>query len=206
MKLIITTTALLLISYLSSAQWAKNNYDDEHLGWLKMYKPNEPTKPSSYDHRSFSAKQLAVANLMRSWVQASYSPKGAIGDVLKVTNEKIGLYNEHTKAMPNEYGVYTKTYFELKKNAQGKYIPETNSHWWWNIKANGNIGDYVRVITSPEQFGDQHRSTPERTSPPLPAARTSPSPIAMRSAAVATAHSAVAPRSATANTGPRSPK
>jgi hypothetical protein len=152
MNLIITTTMLLLTLYLALAQWTKYEYDDENLGWLKNYDPKEPTKPISYDHRSFSAKQMAIANLMRSWVQASYYPKGAIGDALRVTNEKIGLYNEHTKAMPNVYGVSTKTYFELKKNPKGNYIPYTNSYWWWYIMANGNIGDYVPVITSPEQY------------------------------------------------------
>jgi hypothetical protein len=152
MKLVIATTILLLTSSLSLAQWTKHEYDDENLGWLKIYYPNEPTKPISYDHRSFSAKQLAIANLMRSWVQASYHPKGAIGAALRVTNDKLGLYNEHTKAMPSEYGVYSKTYFELKKNEKGNYIPYTNSHWWWYTMANGIIGDYVRVITSPEQY------------------------------------------------------
>ena len=56
MKLIITTTMLLLTSYLSLAQWTKYEYDDETLGWLRIYDPNEPTKPKNYDHRSFSAK------------------------------------------------------------------------------------------------------------------------------------------------------
>jgi hypothetical protein len=114
---------LLLTSYLSLAQWTKYEYDDENLGWLRIYDPNEPAKPKNYDHRSFSAKQQAIANLIRSWVQASYYPKGAIGDALRVTNEKLGLYNEHTKAMPNTYGVYTNTYFELKKMKKAIIFP-----------------------------------------------------------------------------------
>ncbi|HLO82105.1 MAG TPA: hypothetical protein VK166_14150 [Chitinophagaceae bacterium] len=140
---------VLMASYSAMSQKA---YDEQYLGWVKMFKPDEPSKAVSYDNRSFSEKQIALCNTFRIWMQASYTPKGALGDIVKTANDKLNPYNEDTKSLPSRYGANAKAYIELKKNDQGKYVPETNTHWFWYIMANGVIGDKVYVISTPEQY------------------------------------------------------
>jgi hypothetical protein len=147
-------THLLCVQFLiiSLAAVSQKAYDNQYLGWIKMLKPGEPAKAFSYDHRTFSEKQMALCNTLGVWMQASYIPKGALGDIVRTGNDKLNQYNEHTRSMPNRYGANAKIYIELKKNEQGKYVPETNTRWFWYIMANGVIGDKVSTITTPENF------------------------------------------------------
>ncbi len=140
---------VLLASYTAMAQ---KEYANQYLGWMKIFKAEEPSKAVSYDNRSFSEKQMALCNTFRTWMQASYTPKGALGDIVRTANDKLHQYNEDTRSLPSRYGANAKTYIELKKNEQGKYVPETNTHWFWYIMANGLIGDKVYTITTPEQY------------------------------------------------------
>jgi hypothetical protein len=142
----------MLVLLASHSAMAQKQYDDQYLGWMKVFKPDEPSKAVSYDNRSFSEKQMALCNTFRTWMQASYIPKGALGDIVRTANDKINQYNEDTRSLPSRYGANAKTYIELKKNEQGKYVPQTNTHWFWHIMANGLIGDKVYTITTPEQY------------------------------------------------------
>jgi hypothetical protein len=143
---------LMLVLLASSTAMSQKEYDEHYIGWMKMFKPDELSKAVSYDNRSFSEKQIALCNTFRTWMQASYTPKGGLGDILKTANDKLNAYNQDTKSLPSRYGANAKTYIELKKNEQGKYVPQTNTHWFWYIMANGVIGDKVYTITTPEQY------------------------------------------------------
>ena len=80
-------------------------------------------------------------------------PKGALGEVKKSVTERLGLYNQYTAAKPQSYGAYSKTYTELKYNANHKMEPLTNSHFYWGVFANQIPGDWaVRDICSPAQY------------------------------------------------------
>ncbi len=77
-------------------------------------------------------------------MQASYLPKGALGDVLQVRNAKLSPYNQNTAAQPNAYGALAKLYTELKYDANKKIVPLTSDSLTWGIEANGFYGDCRR--------------------------------------------------------------
>lgn len=105
------------------------------------------------DSKVYSANQISICDSFANWIQASYLPKGGLGDVKKTVSEKLGLYNQHTVAKPQSYGAYTKTYTELKYNSSRKMEPLTNSHVWWGVFANAVPGDHpVRDICTPAQY------------------------------------------------------
>lgn len=87
-----------------------------------------------------------------SWLQQSYTPKGALGQAFKLVNDKLGPYNQHMRSAPQYYGASTKTLIELRKNAQGKWEPYTNTNWFMQVAINGPIGNSVDLISTPEQY------------------------------------------------------
>lgn len=105
------------------------------------------------DAKLYSAAQLSICDTLANWIQASYIPKGGLGDVKKSVSEKLGLYNQHTSAKPQSYGAYSKTYNELKYNSSHKMEPLTDSHVSWSVFANGVPGDWpVRDICTFTQY------------------------------------------------------
>jgi hypothetical protein len=86
-------------------------------------------------------------------MQASYLPKGALGDIKKSVSERLGLYNQYTAARPQSYGAYSKSYIELKYNSNHKLEPETNSNIYWGVFANQVPGDWaVRDICTSNKY------------------------------------------------------
>jgi hypothetical protein len=130
----------------------RSEYQDKYIGWKTIFTTDTSSKPTVYDHRVISAKQSRTAGMFRQWMQASYTPKGGLGDIKKRANEKLGLYNQYTKAMPNFYGASASVYISLKKGAAGKYTNTDLTGWSWNIFANGPIGVNFDVLTTPEQY------------------------------------------------------
>lgn len=126
--------------------------EDSVLGWMKIYNSKGSKEGRKVDHRSYSAAQLSLCDSFTNWMQASYIPKGGLGDVIKKVSEKLGLYNQHTAAKPQSYGVYSKTYTELKYNNSRKMELYTNSHIWWEIAANAVPGWAIRDICIPGQY------------------------------------------------------
>ncbi|KAK6021253.1 hypothetical protein OSTOST_13076, partial [Ostertagia ostertagi] len=96
--------------------------------------------------------QLSLCDSFVNWMQASYIPKGGLGDAKKMVTEKIGLYNEYVAALPQAYGAYTKTYTDLRYNKSGKIEPMSNSHVQWSIVANGIIGIRAGIFCTPSQY------------------------------------------------------
>jgi hypothetical protein len=120
--------------------------EDSVLGWMKVYNLKGKKEGLKIDHRNFSAAQLSICDSFTNWMQASYLPKGGWGDVIRKFSEKLGLYNQHTAGKPQSYGVYSKTYTELKYGSDRKLQLYTNSHVWWEISANAVPGWAVRPI------------------------------------------------------------
>jgi hypothetical protein len=83
---------------------------DQVLGWIKVYNYKAATQPITLDHRVYSAAQLSIAQQFANWMQASYVPKGALGDVLQIRNARLSAYNQNTAAWPNAYGALGKLY------------------------------------------------------------------------------------------------
>ena len=100
----------------------------------------------------YSPAQLSIARNFANWMQASYLPKGALGDVLQVRNAKLSPYNQNTAAQPNAYGALAKLYTELKYDANKKIVPLTSDSLTWGIEANGFYGTDADAISTPEHY------------------------------------------------------
>jgi len=126
--------------------------EDKVLGWIKIYDYKGATLPIKVDQRTYSPAQLSTAQLFANWMQASYLPAGALGDVLQIRNAKLGPYNQNTAALPQSYGAFAKLYVELKYGVNKKIEPLTNSHLVWTIEANGFYGIPADAISTPEHY------------------------------------------------------
>jgi hypothetical protein len=126
--------------------------EDQVLGWIKIYDYKGATLPIKMDQRVYSPAQLSIAQMFTNWMQASYLPTGSLGDVIQSRNEKLGLYNQNTAALPQSYGAFAKLYIELKYGVNKKLQPLTNSHLVWTIQANGFYGIPADAISTPEHY------------------------------------------------------
>ena len=100
----------------------RQSLEDKALGWMKVYNFTGARPPMTVDGRHYSAAQLAIADSLANWIQASYIPKGALGDVVRTVSPKLGPYNQNDAALPQTYGASAKTYFQLKYDSRGKIV------------------------------------------------------------------------------------
>lgn len=169
MKTIKLLFALLLfvVCNSSQAQSKREAYSALDIGWMKKIEFKAPPKPMTIDTRSYTAKQIGYAQAMLTWIQQTYTPKGMFGDLKWYTFEpdksepvtsKDYDYNEAEKnnrrALPNYYGAYAKLSLFLKKDANGKWVPETGHDIRWLIEANGvgTISRPVVRLSTPDEY------------------------------------------------------
>ncbi len=127
--------------------------EDSVLGWMKVYNFKGVKVGMKVDNKVYSANQISICDSFLNWMQASYMPKGGLGDAKKSVTEKLGLYNQHTAGKPQSYGAFAKTYTFLKYNSSRKIVPENNLGVWWGVFANAVPGDWpVRDICTPTQY------------------------------------------------------
>ena len=130
----------------------RRNLEDSMIGWIKVYNFKGFKEPMKVDHRNYSVAQLSLIDSFANWMQASYLPKGGLGDIKKIVSEKLGLYNQHTAGLPQHYGAYAETYYFLKYNSKGKLIPATSHSVTWSMIANGvPVGWVIRDISTATQ-------------------------------------------------------
>jgi hypothetical protein len=125
--------------------------EDKVLGWIKVYDYKGATTPITLDHRVYSPAQLSIAQLFANWMQASYLPKGALGDVFQIRNAKLSPYNQNTAAHPNGYGALAKLYMQLMYDANKKIVPLTSDSVNWAVEANGFFGEPVDTVSTPQR-------------------------------------------------------
>ena len=137
---------------------------DIDIGWMKLYKPSAPAKEKQLGNRRYSANQISYSQQFIQWMQQSYMPKGCLGDVgyyqnaipkFSGTNSRLGnARNEHLAALPHMYGAYSKMYMFLKKDAEGKFVPQNSFGEYWRIEVNQlqYISNPVSFISSAEEY------------------------------------------------------
>jgi len=137
---------------------------DIDIGWMKTYKYPTPATGKILGNRTYSAKQIGYSQQFVEWMQQSYLPKGCLGDAgyyqnaipkFSGTNSRLGnAINEHGHALPHLYGAFSKIYMYLKKDAQGKFVPQNSLGDYWHIDANQlqNITNPVSFISSAEEY------------------------------------------------------
>jgi len=152
-KLILIAIFTLASIHVFAQPVSRQSIEDSVIGWMKVYHYKGVKETKKVDDKLYSAAQLSLCDSFANWMQASYLPKGALGDVKKAVSEKLGLYNQFTAGRPQSYGAYSKSYFELKYNSSHKLEPETNSNIYWGVFANQVPGDWpVRDICTPTQY------------------------------------------------------
>lgn len=111
------------------AQPANQIIADSSFGWVKVYHFKGAKSPRTLGSRTFSIAQLSVCDSFANWMQASYMPKGTIGDVRKVIMPEIGMYNKHQLFSPQGYGATSYTWSLEMKNGKPTPIQETEIPW-----------------------------------------------------------------------------
>lgn len=129
-----------------------SSIEDSVLGWMKVYHFKGATQPMKVDAKMYSVAQLSICDSFANWMQASYIPKGGLGDVRKRITGKIGPYNQNDAALPQSYGAVATTYLFLKYNSSKKMVPENNLGISWSVMANGVPGWEIKDISSPAQY------------------------------------------------------
>ncbi len=137
---------------------------DIDIGWIKIY--NHTTLPTGKQlgNRTYSAKQIGYSQKFVEWMQQSYLPKGCLGDAgyyqnyipeFSGSNSQLGnAINMNRGALPHLYGAFSRLYMFLKKDEQGKFVPQNNLADYWHIAANQleNISAPVSFISSTEAY------------------------------------------------------
>ena len=125
---------------------------DKEIGWIQVFGPGNPRAAVTVDHRTYSPAQLAFTDLFRTWIQATYIPKGGLGDGVLQLSEKLTPYNQNTAALPQSYGAYARIYTDLKYGPNQKIERASNSHIVWSLLANGFMGEAADNISTPQRY------------------------------------------------------
>ncbi len=117
---------------------------DKEMGWMKVYDHKATTEPLKVDNRVYPAAQRTIAAELANWMQASYSPVGGLGDVVRT-------FPRLSPAEPQSYGVVGKIYTWLKYGADRKVEAYSGEHFSWNVMVNGSFGSHADAISTPER-------------------------------------------------------
>ena len=153
MKKILLLSALFSSTLSSFAQpIPRQSIEDSVIGWMKVYKFKGVKVGMKVDDKVYSANQISICDSFLNWMQASYMPKGGLGDVQKTVSEKLGLYNQYTASLPQSYGATARIYGFLKYNSSRKMVPQNNLGTFWGVIANKVPGWEIRDISTPSQY------------------------------------------------------
>lgn len=64
---------------------SKQSIEDSVLGWMKVYNFKDAKVGMKVDNKVYSANQISLCDSFANWIQASYIPKGGLGDIKKLS-------------------------------------------------------------------------------------------------------------------------
>ena len=73
----------------SAQQVPRQAIQDSVLGWMKVYHFTGVRAPLTVDAKRYSPAQMSIADSLANWIQASYTPKGALGDVIRSVSTRL---------------------------------------------------------------------------------------------------------------------
>jgi hypothetical protein len=125
----------------------QQSIEESELGWYKVYHFKGVKEGKKLDNRVFTPAQLSICDSLANWIQASYLPKGGIGDVKKNIFPKASPYSPYNVAWPQGYGATAYTW-SVSYDSQGKLerIQETETPW--DISANAVPGWPIRELST----------------------------------------------------------
>lgn len=129
----------------------RQSIQDSVIGWMKVYNFKGTKEPLKVDTKTYSAAQLSIGDSIANWIQASYIPKGGLGDVKKAVSTEQFFNKNYSPALPPNYGAYAKVYYFLKKNSSGKLVPATSHAAIWSIMANAVPPYFIRGLSTSSQ-------------------------------------------------------
>jgi hypothetical protein len=129
----------------------QQSIEESELGWYKVYHFKGSKEGKKLDNRVFTPAQLSICDSLANWMQASYLPKGGIGDVKKNIFPKASQYSTYNVAWPQGYGATAYTW-SVSYNSQGKLerIQETETPW--DISANAMPGWPIRDLSTETEY------------------------------------------------------
>lgn len=142
----------LAAAALSAQAIPKDTIRDKEIGWMEVYSTAKPVAAATVDHRHYSSAQLAVAQQLRAWMQATYVPKAGLGNAVLTVSEKLGPYNQNTAALPQLFGGLARIYTDLKYGAGQKIERASNSHIIWAVTANAFMGEPAEALSTPQRY------------------------------------------------------
>lgn len=119
---------------------------DSSFGWMKIYNYKGVKTTRTLEDKVFSAAQLSLCDSFSNWIQASYIPKGCLGDVRRMIGPKDNIYNPTVKYQPQIFGTTSYTWTLSMENGKAKPIQETEIPW--GITANEIPGSVLRYIST----------------------------------------------------------
>lgn len=147
---------LIAVSISSASAFAQSvppkDIKDSVIGWVKIYNYKGATATRKVEDKQYSIAQLSICDSFGNWMQASYTPKGGLGDIKRKITGTIGPYNKHDASLPQSYGAWATTYLFLKRNTNGRLVPENNLGPIWSIMANGVPGWPIRDLSTTSEY------------------------------------------------------
>lgn len=119
---------------------------DSSFGWMKIYHYKGVKTSRTLNDKVFSPAQLSLCDSFSNWIQASYIPKGCIGDVRRMIGPGENIYNPTIKYQPQIYGTTSYTWSLSMENGKPKPIQETEIPW--GITANEMPGNTITCLNS----------------------------------------------------------
>ena len=113
-KAILLSVLTVLMAKVFAQPITPQSIEDSVIGWMKVYNFKGAKAGMKVDDKVYSANQLSICDSFANWIQASYIPKGGLGDVKKTVSQNLGLYNQNDAALPPSYGATAMTYTNLK--------------------------------------------------------------------------------------------
>jgi len=151
MKIMMVSLILCFYSFQLFAQSTDHQTIAEtSYGWMRIYNFKGAKAPQKLDKLTFSIAQLSICDSFANWMQASYIPKGTLGDVRKTIMPKIGLYNPEAAFAPQGYGATSYIWTLEMKNGKATPIQETEIPW--GITANEVPGQKVRLLCTKGEY------------------------------------------------------
>jgi hypothetical protein len=151
MKKIILLSAFYFSVAASLAQPIRHeSIEDSVFGWYKLYHLKGAKESHKMDDRVYSIAQLSVCDSLVNWIQASYIPKGGIGDVKKVVFPKKSVYSPYNIGLPQGFGVTSFLWSMEWKN--GKIVPIQETEIPWGIAANEVPGMSINMLSTEKQY------------------------------------------------------
>jgi len=129
---------------------SRQTIEDSVFGWRKLYHLKGATESKKMDNRVYSIAQLSVCDSLTNWMQASYIPKGGIGDVRKVIFPKASVYSLYNIGLPQGFGVTSFLWSMEWKN--DKIVPIQETEIPWGIAANEVPGMSINMLSTEKQY------------------------------------------------------